>query len=368
MSSDYWSCDRYDSEAQRLYEEGDYEAALQLLGHGIALYPSSAELRISLGYAYLAREEYAWARSAFEDALVLAPDNEEALAGLGDCLLKLGERARAFLAFERVLELGFGDDPEIMVCIGRSLGREGLSAQAERFFRLALRADSRCSEAALELAGVHWKAGEAEGALTACRRALLADPENHEARALYGNLLYERGHFSVALEQFERIPPPDFWDPVATWRALELLRSVRGFAPDSIELAPYQERLEALCPTPSPEEQLLAEVEALQEGRRSGAFPVGDRQLDLFGLIPRKERREAAHRVRATDGRVYEGDWEAIVRAMRDGSPNPSASVAEFMRDEARRLHDRTGEWISWDDARTFLVDAARVGVLYIER
>lgn len=368
MESDFWSCDRYDSEAQRLYDEGDYESALRLLEEGIALYPNSAELRVSLGYSHLAREEFGWARRSFEEALVLAPDHEEGLAGLGDALLKLGERGRAFLAFERVLALGFDDDPELMVCIARSLAREGLDEKAERFLRLALTTDPRCADAAMELAAAYWRRGDAQAALTSCRRALLAHPEHHEARALCGNLLYERGEFAAALEEFQRIPASNFWDPVAAWRAVELLRRLQGMDADAPELAPYLERLEVLSPEPSPEEQVLAEVEALQDGTTPRRWRPRTGQLDLFAWVPRGEGAEEAHRVRAPDGRIFEGGWETIVRAMRDHSANPSASVSEFMRDEARRLHNLTGQWIAFEDPRTFIAESARVGALYIER
>jgi len=56
-----------------------------------------------MGYARLAREEFAWARRAFDEAHGLDPDHEDTLAGLGEVLLKFGERAAALACFERVL-------------------------------------------------------------------------------------------------------------------------------------------------------------------------------------------------------------------------------------------------------------------------
>ena len=44
----------------------------------------------SMAYAQLAREEYAWARRSFEEALVLDPEHEDGLAGLGETLLRFG--------------------------------------------------------------------------------------------------------------------------------------------------------------------------------------------------------------------------------------------------------------------------------------
>lgn len=364
MAADFWDCDRYDREARRLYEAGAYDDSAELIEEGLALYPNSAELRISLGYAHLGREEFAWADRAFRRALVLAPDHEEALAGLGETSLKLGRRDVAFRLFDRVVELGFGDDAELMLCIGRALSREGLPARARRFLRMALRAERGCADAAYELALLRRARGDARGAARWLRRALRADPRHHEARAAYGNILYEKGETRRALEEFERIPPARLWDPVVAWRVVELMRGLRSLDPESAELRPWLERLEALSAEPSPEDRLLAELEA------EGPLPeplANAGQLDLF-RGPVSPGGPEVHLVRDPEGRVYEGDWEAIVLAMRDRSPDPSVSVAEFMRDEARRLRDLTGAAIPDDDPRRFIVASARAGVLRIER
>ncbi|MGH7539500.1 MAG: tetratricopeptide repeat protein, partial [Gemmatimonadota bacterium] len=190
MTPEFWNGERYDAEAQRLYEAGDYDGALALLKRALAAYPESVELHVSLGYTRLAREEYPWARRAFERALSREPDHEEALAGIGESLLKLGERARAFRAFERIVELGFQSDPELMQCIGRALLREALLERAERFFRMAIDADDASPDAALDLAYLLYRKEDAEGALHWAREAVGKDPTFHEARAMFGSLLY----------------------------------------------------------------------------------------------------------------------------------------------------------------------------------
>ena len=366
MAAEFWSWDRYDSEARRLYDEGDYDAARELLVEGLALYPNSAELRVSLGYAHLAREEYAWARSAFSGALAIEPDHEEGLVGMGEVLLKFGERARAFLSFRRILDMGFGDDPDLMLSIGRALYREELYDRAETFFRRALQADSDCADAAAELAFTLYRRGDEAGALRLGRRALAADPGHHEARAFYANLLYDRGEFAPALAQFRRIPPEEIWDSVAAWRTVELIRRLEELSPAAAELRPYVERLEALTKDPSPEEELLREMAALLAPGEPGAQIDRD-QLDLFGWLPWRDGPEL-HRVRASDGTLHEGDWLGIVRSMRDTSADPSLSVAQYMRREARRLHDLTGVRVPDDDPRGFIQESARLGLLRIER
>ena len=71
MPTPFLSSEEYDERAHQLYNEGQYDEALGVLREGLALYPSSVELHVGVGYARLAREEYAWARRAFEEALVV---------------------------------------------------------------------------------------------------------------------------------------------------------------------------------------------------------------------------------------------------------------------------------------------------------
>ena len=364
MTPEFWTCEQYDREAQRLYEVGDYAAALELLKEGMALYPGSPELFVSIGYTRLAREEFAWARRSFEAALQREPDHEEALAGMGEVHLKLGERGRAFLLFERVLDLGFGSDPDLMLCIGRILFREGLYDRAERFLRLAMIADRKSTDAALELACTLYRRADGDSSLRWARRSVTLDPANHEARVFTAGLLYERGEFPEALEVLESVPVGNLWDPVAAWRMVELLRRVRGLDAEAEAIRPYMERLDLLTAEPTAEERILAEIEmrGADFGRRSDR-----RQLDLFGWIP-PPTVDGEHRVRVPDGRIFEGDWATIVLAMRDESPNPAVTLGEFMREEARRLHDLTGVMISCDDARSFITESARLGALRIER
>ena len=70
MQERFLSSEEYDEEAYKLYDEGDYEGALEMLKEGLSLYPNAVELYVGMGYARLAREEYAWARESFQHALI----------------------------------------------------------------------------------------------------------------------------------------------------------------------------------------------------------------------------------------------------------------------------------------------------------
>jgi len=364
IQPDYWNGDQYDAEAQRLYEAGDYDQALDILSRALKRYPDSVELLVSMGYTHLACEEFAWAHGAFDRALWHDPDHEEALAGIGEAKLRLGDRAGAFRAYDLLIELGFDSDVELMLCVGRSLLREGLIDRAVRFFELARTADPHSADVSLDLGFACYRMGDTDAALRWSREAIGIDPTMADARALCGNLLYERGEFRASLEQFERISATEVADPAVAWRIIELKRQVDDLPPDAPEVRPYMLVLEELATDPTPEERLIAEVEAEARGVRG---PWVRSQLDLFGRPPAMLSGEW-HRVRSADGSVFEGDWDTIVRTMRDRAGDPNQSVGDFMRAESYRLLDLTGGSVSCDNPRAFIEDSARVGALEIER
>ena len=139
MPTPFLSSEEYDERAHQLYNEGQYDEALDVLREGLALYPHAVELHIGVGYARLAREEYAWARGSFETAMVLDPDHEDGLAGLGETMLWLGQEELAVRTFRRVLELGYSDDIDLMLQVGRALFRQGLMEEARDLFEIAVR-------------------------------------------------------------------------------------------------------------------------------------------------------------------------------------------------------------------------------------
>src|ERR1043166_9113147 len=138
MSDGFRSSDDFDEQAHHPHNQGRNDQALETLKAGLAIYPSAAELHIGMGYAYLAREEFAWSRRAFEQALALDRDHEDALAGMGEALLAMGERHLALQTFDRLLALGFQEDHELMLQAGRALFRRGPLEPEDRFDDLGL--------------------------------------------------------------------------------------------------------------------------------------------------------------------------------------------------------------------------------------
>ncbi len=371
MSDPFLSSDDYAERAHRLYNEGKYDEALDVLHHGLALYPFSVELHLGAAYAQLAREEYAWARGGFEQARALDPDNEEALAGLGEALLKLGDRPAALWCFDRVLSLGFREDHDLMLQIGRALFREAMLRHARGFFEIAADHHPDSSEAAACLGYAVHRLGEEEPALYWLRRALDLEDTHAEARIYLANLLYDRGEYETALFHFEQTDPADHVDELGLWRTVELKKSIYRLPNGDPELTPLHERLADLSHTPDPVDELLAEVETVQPDGT-----VRDpRQLELFGTLVsvlqgmRRRGSGEVHRVKTASGVTYSGTWDEIVLQMKaDDRAGLRASIGQYMERVAQRSRAKTGVVIPVTDAESFLLGVAAAGLLKILR
>lgn len=353
MATPFLTSDEYDERAHRLYDQGDYDGALRTLQDGLRLYPHSVELYVGLGYTRVAREEFAWAKQAFERAVVLDPENEDALVALAEMLLLFGRGDDALALFRRVRERGYADDAELLVAMGRALYRERLFRDAHEAFRDAAEAQPDQVEALAGLGYTLHRLGDDRGAARALRRALRFDPEHHEARVYLANLHYDRGDRRIALRHLERVPPHEHWDPLAVWRLIELKRRVEARPVHDPALAPWEARLEELERRPDGIDRLLAEVHA-----RAGDGPVP---------FPAARHRRPVHRIRTSDGTAFSGTWREIVGQFKNAVGRPDETIAEFMRRHALEAGARVGVRIPWHDPEAFLRASAHAGLLFIE-
>jgi tetratricopeptide (TPR) repeat protein len=371
MSEAFLSSDDFDEQAHQLYNEGRYDDALAILRDGVTLYPHSIELHVGMAYAYLAREDYAWARRSFEHALALDPDHEDGLAGVGETRLKLGDREGAIRAFERILQLGFGDDHELMLQVGRALFREGLIAPAHRFFDLAAQAQPESPDAAASLGYASHRLGNDAAALYWLRRALEIDPQYGEARIYLANLLYDRGETDAALHHLERTQPDEHFDELAIWRHIELKKTIYRLPDEDPELAPWLTRLSEVAGDPDPIDMLLAEVEA-QQPDGSARDP---NQLELFGVLltelhamqQKPWQQPDVHQVANLAGTIFKGSWDEILLQMKAAEREwADAPLADYMASLARRGQAETGVVIPMTGAEEFIRGSAEAGVLRI--
>ena len=391
MPTPFLSSEEYDERAHQLYNEGQYDEALTVLREGLALYPTSVELHIGVGYARLAREEFAWARRSFEEALVLEPEHEDALAGLGETLLKFGLEEAALRCFRRTLELGYADDLDLMLQIGRALFREAslrdrreLFAVSQEFFEVAVQQAPDSAEAVACVGYAQHRLGEDDAAIATLRRSLQVDNEHAEARIYLANILYDRGDYEASLYHFERTSTEDHWDELGIWRLIELKRAAYKLEEHDDDLKPWEERLTELGGELDDIDELFIEVDGAA-ANESGEVEVARGQLELFGtllssLADAKAEDEVAsaevdlgvHSILTREGRRLTGSWEDIVRSMRDADAESGqdgdVTLREYMTRVARLAYRETGVRVPSHDAELFVRGSADAGMLRIVR
>lgn len=363
MLPPFLSSEEYDERAHKQYDRGEFDAALDTLKEGLQLYPHAVELHVGLGYTRLAREEFAWARLAFEKALVLDPEDDDARVGLGETLLRFGRYDEARTLFDHVRSGPASDDPELLLAMGRALYRDGRFQEARRSFEAGLEAYPDDAELAAALGFTLHRLGHEADAVVALRNAIAMNPGHHEARIYLAHLLYDAGDWAGALAGFAALAPAEHWDVLAVWRLIELKKSVGGLAANDPELMIWQGRLEDLEDETDPIEELLAEIEI-------AAFEA---DIELWGLPapapdPGPDGAPVAHRVRLPDGTLLEGSWLEIVRQLRDAAGRTDETVSQFMRRWAEDARVRIGVGVPVDDAEGFLLAHALAGLLTIER
>jgi tetratricopeptide (TPR) repeat protein len=388
MATPFLSSEEYDEKAHQLYNEGQYDEALGMLREGLNLYPNSVELHVGVGYAQLAREEYAWARRSFEQALVLEPEHEDGLAGLGETLLKLGQDDASLRCFRRTLELGYSDDVDLMLQVGRSLFREGslreradLFEVAKEFFETAVQQVPDSAEAVACVGYAQHRLGEDEASIGSLRRSLQLDSDHAEARIYLANILYDQSEYEAALYHFERTNPDDHWDELGIWRLIELKRSLYRLEETDPELKPWDDRLSELASEVDDVDTMIMELDSRAGADTAPAAEAARGQLELFGTLLTslaEQKQEAGgtpqvqdepeHKIIASDGVLYDGSWEEIVGHMRDEKGNPTHSLQEFMSDAARHATKQTGVQIPSHDAESFIRASAVAGLLRIVR
>ena len=387
MPTPFLSSEEYDERAHQLYNEGQYDDALTVLREGLALYPASVELHIGVGYARLAREEYPWARRSFEEALVLEPEHEDALAGLGETLLKFGLEEAALRCFRRTLELGYADDLDLMLQVGRALFREAstrerreLFAAAQEFFEVASQQAPDSAEAIACIGYAQHRLGEDDAGVASLRRSLQADNEHVEARIYLANILYDRGDYDASLYHFERTNPDDHWDELGIWRLIELKRAAHKLDEHDPELKPWENRLAELGGEVDDIDELFLEVDGAVAS--DSDVEVARGQLELFGGLlsslagdrTAQERVQEpvaeTHTVLTREGQHLTGSWEEIVRSLRDRDVEAlqDRSMSEFMARVAKRTFRETGVRVPHHDAELFLRASADAGLLRIVR
>lgn len=150
--------------------------------------PQDVDARIAVAIAYTERGMNRDAAAQFEQALVLAPDNQTALIGLGRAFEALGDHANATKSLERVAELNAKNPRRYSIeqlggvyfDLGRIALDQGDATRARDWFREALQVSRTDADALRHLGMAHDRLNEPAEAEAAFFGAVRVVPDYRE--------------------------------------------------------------------------------------------------------------------------------------------------------------------------------------------
>lgn len=151
------------------------------------------------------------AERLYRQALVLAPNDADALHLLGVVLLQGGQVAEAVERLATAVKRAPAK-ADFLSHLGMAYKAAGRPADAVKVLRRAVRADAGYAEAHYNLGNALRDLGRREEAEASYRRALDLTPANAEIHNNLGSLLWEQGRVGAALACFEeavRLKPAD---------------------------------------------------------------------------------------------------------------------------------------------------------------
>ncbi|MFZ0428772.1 MAG: tetratricopeptide repeat protein [Acidobacteriota bacterium] len=160
-----------------LLGQGKYEESIPAFQRALEI-KASWDAYSNLGTAYFFLHRYPEAVTAFEKAVELGPNRQMLVGNLADAYRWSGQTEKARQAYDRAIELAFGElkinprNADALASLALYYAKKGDTAEARNFVRRARALDPGNVEYAYHEAVVKTLAGDVEGALTALKEAL----------------------------------------------------------------------------------------------------------------------------------------------------------------------------------------------------
>ena len=183
-------------------QQGDYQAALDLIGRAIAINPNKAVYRNNYGAVLLSLERFAEAEESFRRALTICPRYPDALANLGMAQAARGEETAAETSLRQAIQI----QPwhrDATVRLATLLGNCGRDAEARQLLEAAL-AVTPCAEYHAALGNLFLSAGLLQPAVDEYRAAIELTPGDPIAHFNLGNACEELHDRASARQLFAR--------------------------------------------------------------------------------------------------------------------------------------------------------------------
>ena len=190
--------------AQKLLDEGEFEAAEKAFRRVLKQSPQRPEALYGLGVVAMKRRRWGEAVKMMERLAQSRPNSAAAQLGLGNALFSKGDARGAQSAYAKAVRL----DPKNAVAIynqGRCLSMTGDFDGAMKSYREALRLKPSLFPAAFNLGVVLSKVGSYAEALEIFGNLSAADPGNSDIRLQIGRLSQALGRPLQAQSEYRAI-------------------------------------------------------------------------------------------------------------------------------------------------------------------
>ena len=180
------------------------QEAIGHLQQALILAPELEQAHYNLGWALASQGRHREAVMAYQQALRLRPDFAEAWGNLGRSWLELGQFQEALVAYSRAAER----EPEnamFQLSLGKVLIQLGRYADALLHCQAALRLEPEHPEGHNQLGLVLDAQGQLSAAIDHYRRAIDLDPGNLKAYNNLANAYQAQGRPDLALSAFEQV-------------------------------------------------------------------------------------------------------------------------------------------------------------------
>src|SRR5215472_1870816 len=213
---------------------GRYDEAIPEYDKAIASAPEQVRplLQRNLALAYFKSGRLQEAEPILTALYRASPGNHETALLAADCLLQLGEPAKALALLEPLAPAG--SDKALAYALGIAYLKTGKTAEAQRTLDPLLKDDSS-PEGQYALGMAMFSAGDYPSALKALRRAIELNPNLPHIQSFYGQALLLTGDPDEALAAFRKQLASDANDYDANYESAQILQR-RGADAEALPL------------------------------------------------------------------------------------------------------------------------------------
>jgi tetratricopeptide (TPR) repeat protein len=207
----------------------DTEGTLPDLKRRAAEQPDDDALQIHLGSRYLRTDNPGAAKGVFQSILTREPGNLIARLGLACASDELGQLDSA-LSHLRIAQKADPVNPAILFCLGYCHERRGAEAEAEQYYRDALKICPTLRNALERLAAMALRKDRPDEAIERYQKLCELDPQHTDLHLTLANLLVKAKRYQDAIVRFEHALTlePDNWtahnDAVSAYEEAGLVR------------------------------------------------------------------------------------------------------------------------------------------------